>query len=109
MKYNNLNNYIIGNKQYLTYLFQKYGSKEDYNQFILDKKYNEHLLPYVYTYTLLSKKEKSCFDIFYMNYIEKSGIIETPIDGDIVDIFEFASTDIVYTVTLIIAAQYYFL
>jgi hypothetical protein len=44
-----------------------------------------------------------------MNYIEKSGIIETPIDGDIVDIFEFASTDIVYTVTLIIAAQYYFL
>jgi hypothetical protein len=50
--------------------------------------------------------------MFYFNYIEKSGICEDfpyNINDEKAEFIKYISQDIVLTITLIIAAQYYFL
>ena len=109
MKYN-LNSYIMNSRPYLNYIFEKYGgSDEEYIKFY--EKHNSpeyiYLIPYMYTFSKVKIQAIVCFKIFFFNYLEKSGI------GDYskseLEFFELVSKDIVLVITLIIAAQYYFL
>jgi hypothetical protein len=112
----NLNNYLISNKQYVEYLLKKNGlSNEDYKSFIFinsNENTNTTLLPYLYTLSKISEIDYYYFKMFYFNYIEKSGIGEDyayNLDYDKSGFIKYISQDIVLTITLIIAAQYYFL
>ena len=101
----NLNSIILGSNQYLSYIIDKYNtSKEDYEIFKQNNEsINHHVLPYLYTFSLVNEKEVSNFWIFYQNYLDKSEITEEAKDIEVI------SNDTTLLVTYIIAAQYYFL
>jgi len=112
----NLNSYLISNKQYMEYILKKNSlSNDDYKSFIFinsSDDMNVILMPYLYTLSKISESDYYYFKMFYFNYIEKSGICEDfpyNINDEKAEFIKYISQDIVLTITLIIAAQYYFL
>ena len=116
----NLNTYLISNKQYVEYILKKNNlNNDDYKSYIFinsnnsdSNKDKDILLPYLYTISKLNESDFYYFKMFYCNYLDKSGIGDDfpyNLNDTKSEFIKYISQDIVLTITLIIAAQYYFL
>lgn len=103
----NLNQYILPNKIYLANVWNKLGfSKESYEDFLRDSDCESFLAPYLFTLESLSPKDRRAFEIFYANYLARSGLLDGSVPEDLL---AFVASDRVFELTFVATAQYYFL
>lgn len=104
----NLNNYILPNKTYIAHLCDTFlWDEKAYDAFASESCSDKpYLAPYLFTLSNLLPKDRKAFEIFYMNYLNRSGIFEGDRPGDL---SEFVMSDLVFSLTFIATAQYYFL